>query len=98
MKNKISRLNSKKRKKTNGPEKNATEAKSTEAWWVSPSDDDSGRPNGACCDDEGYRRRATSSEALNVRNKDLSPFFFLLYVYAKRQKCLQRRRMPQRLQ
>ena len=77
MKNKISRTNSNK-KKNNGPEKNATEAKSTEAWWVSPSDDDSGRPNGACRDDEGYRRRATSSEALNVQNKYLSPFFFLL--------------------
>jgi hypothetical protein len=66
VKNKISRLNSKKRKKTTGLKKNAAEAKSTEAWWVPPSDDDSWRPNGACCNDEGYRWRAIwrSSEAL----------------------------------
>ena len=54
-----------KRKKTTGL-KDASEAKKCEEGWVPPSDDDSWRPNGACCDDEGYRRRATSAKALKT--------------------------------
>jgi hypothetical protein len=62
---KISRINSNKKKKER-PRKNAAEEAHREEGRIPSANDDSWRPNGSCCDDEGYWWRATSTKALKT--------------------------------